>query len=73
MSLDTLVSLALFAGALFLMMRFGCGAHMGHAHGHDGTHSDHSDVGGRSNAGGGGLPPLNGVNGPLPVKNGEEQ
>ena len=32
MSLDTLVSLALFAGALFLMMRFGCGAHMGHAH-----------------------------------------
>jgi len=29
MSFDTLVSLALFVGALFLMMRFGCGAHMG--------------------------------------------
>ena len=32
MSFDTLFSLALFGGALFLMMRFGCGAHMGHAH-----------------------------------------
>ena len=34
MSFDTLVSLALFLGALFLMMRFGCGAHMGHAYSH---------------------------------------
>jgi YHS domain-containing protein len=38
MSLDTIVSLALFAGALVLMMRYGgCGGHaMGHAHGHGG-------------------------------------
>ena len=34
MSFDTVVSLALFVGALFLMMRFGCGAHMGHARSH---------------------------------------
>ena len=40
MSFDTLFSLALFAGALFLIMRFGCGAHMGHAHNHRGSSSD---------------------------------
>ena len=40
MSFDTVFSLALFAGALFLMMRFGCGAHMSHAHGHGETGSD---------------------------------
>jgi hypothetical protein len=31
MSFDTLVSFALFLGALLLMMRFGCGAHVSHA------------------------------------------
>jgi YHS domain-containing protein len=35
MSIDTVVSLGLFAAALFLMVRFGCGRHMmGHAHSH---------------------------------------
>ena len=28
MSFDTVISLALFAGAMFLMMRFGCGSHV---------------------------------------------
>ncbi len=49
MSLDTIISLGLFAAALFLMTRFGCGRHMmGHApsHAHAGAH------------GGGGAPPL---------------
>jgi hypothetical protein len=32
MSLDTIVSTAMLLGALFLMMRFGCGAHMRGAH-----------------------------------------
>ena len=32
MSLDAIVSAAMLLGALFLMMRFGCGAHMGAAH-----------------------------------------
>ena len=31
MSFDIVVSLALFVGALVLVMRFGCGAHIGHA------------------------------------------
>jgi YHS domain-containing protein len=41
MSIDTIVSLGLFAAALFLMMRFGRGRHMmGHAqsHAHAGAH-----------------------------------
>lgn len=37
MTIDTLVSMALLGGALFLMMRFGCGAHMGHTHSHAGS------------------------------------
>jgi YHS domain-containing protein len=41
MSFDTLVTLALFAGAFFLMTRFGCGGHaLGHAHGHGGSVPD---------------------------------
>jgi hypothetical protein len=40
MSFDTVISLALFVGALFLMMRFGCGAHMGHGHRHGGSNAD---------------------------------
>jgi hypothetical protein len=32
----------LWAGAFFLMMRFGCGAHiMGHGHHHEGHDQDH--------------------------------
>jgi YHS domain-containing protein len=41
MSFDTLVNIAIFAVALFLMFRFGCGRHMmGHAHSeaHAGAH-----------------------------------
>ncbi len=33
-----LVSLLLFAALFFLMMRFGCGAHMAHGHGGHGGH-----------------------------------
>ena len=32
MSLDTFVSTAMLLGGLLLMMRFGCGAHMGSVH-----------------------------------------
>lgn len=46
--MDGLLSLLLFAGFFYLMMRFGCGAHMLHGghgkHGHiDGTHVKHID------------------------------
>jgi len=34
MSLDTIVSSVILLGALFLMMRFGCGAHMDRVHIH---------------------------------------
>jgi YHS domain-containing protein len=48
--LDTIVNLALFAGAFFLMMRFGCGApvmsHPGHGHGGSGSDSGRADRGG---------------------------
>jgi hypothetical protein len=40
MSFDTLVWLALFAGALLLMLRFSRGAHMGHAHRHGAPNPD---------------------------------
>jgi YHS domain-containing protein len=34
--METLLYLALWGAAIFLMMRFGCGAHMmGHGHGHE--------------------------------------
>ncbi len=36
--MEGLLSLLLFAGFFFLMMRFGCGAHM--AHGGHGNHGD---------------------------------
>ncbi len=32
--MDGLLSFLLFAGLFYLMMRFGCGAHMVHGHGH---------------------------------------
>ncbi len=34
MSLDAFVSTAMLLGGLLLMMKFGCGAHMRHAHSH---------------------------------------
>lgn len=39
--MDGLISLLLFAGVFFLMMRFGCGAHMVH-----GGHGKHGQKGG---------------------------
>jgi hypothetical protein len=50
MSFDTLFSLALFVGALFLMMRFGCSAHMGNTHGHGGSNSDQTDGAGQDSS-----------------------
>jgi YHS domain-containing protein len=44
--MEGLLSLLLFAGFFFLMMRFGCGAHMAHGgHGHHGAGDapDHTD------------------------------
>ena len=42
--MDGLISLLLFAGAFYLMMRFGCGAHTVHGgHGKHG-HKDDTDV-----------------------------
>jgi YHS domain-containing protein len=48
MSPDTIVTLALFAGAALLMMRYGgCGGHaMGDAHCHGGSSSPDGDVAG---------------------------
>lgn len=41
--MDTLFSILLFAGLFYLMMRFGCGAHMrrGHHHGHHANDQTH--------------------------------
>ncbi|GAB5604806.1 heavy metal-binding domain-containing protein [Sideroxyarcus sp. TK5] len=38
--MDGLLSLLLFAGLFFLMMRFGCGSHVGHG-GHGHRHGGH--------------------------------
>lgn len=47
MTLDTVVYLALFAGAFLLMMRFGSGAHvMGHSHHHGAADQDQVPAGG---------------------------
>lgn len=38
--MQTLLYFLVWAGLIFFMMRFGCGAHvMGHGHGHHGSHS----------------------------------
>ena len=37
--MEGLFSVLLFVGLFYLMMRFGCGAHMGHGHG--GGHAGH--------------------------------
>lgn len=38
-----LLSLLLFAGFFYWMMRYGCGAHMVHGHGGHESHQDHAD------------------------------
>ena len=45
MQLENVLYFLVFAGLFFVMMRFGCGAHiMGHAHHHGGTRpDDHGD------------------------------
>ena len=44
--MNGLVSLLLFAAFFYLMMRFGCGAHMVHGdHGGDGGSGGHADHG----------------------------
>jgi hypothetical protein len=43
MSVDALVSLALDAGALFLMTRLGCGGHIGHARRHGAPNPNKAD------------------------------
>ena len=35
--MDGLLSLLLFAGLFYVMMRFGCGSHMAHRHGGHGS------------------------------------
>ncbi len=51
MSFDIVVSLALFVGAALLMMRFGCGAHMGHARRARGSAARHAGAGSGVNDG----------------------
>jgi len=41
-----LLPLLLYAGLFYLMMRFGCGAHMVHGHGGRGEHEEHNAPGG---------------------------
>ena len=50
--LGSLLYFLLWAGAIFFMMRFGCGAHvMGHGHGHSDSHSSEpSDAANPSNS-----------------------
>lgn len=40
-----LLSLLVFAGLFYIMMRFGCGAHMVHGHGGHGGHAGHGGGG----------------------------
>ena len=41
--MDGLFSLLLFAVFFYLMMRYGCGAHMVHGHGGHGGHAGHGE------------------------------
>jgi YHS domain-containing protein len=40
--MEGLLPLLLFAGLFYVMMRYGCGAHMVHGHGGHGSHDGHS-------------------------------
>ena len=44
-SIKPLLSILIWGGLFFFMMRFGCGAHVmgGHGHGHQGGHGDAND------------------------------
>lgn len=55
--MDTLLQVLLFGGLIFLMMRFGCGAHMfghGSGHKHGSGHNKENHPGGGGCCGGGG-------------------
>ena len=54
--MDRLLSFLLFAAFFYLMMRFGCGAHM--VHGRHGSHEGHGGLGARE---GGGRDPVCGM------------
>ena len=41
--MEGLLSLLIFAGLFYLMMRFGCGAHMVHGHSSDKSKAEHAD------------------------------
>jgi hypothetical protein len=74
MSFDSIVSLALFFGALFLMMRFGCGAHLGHAHRHGAPAAHQTGGTSRSNPGkavGAGVASPNSVTSALSLNGGQ--
>ena len=43
--MDGFLSALLFVGLFFLMMRFGCGAHMGHGRGRHGDRDDQAHTG----------------------------
>ena len=57
--MDGLFSLLLFAGLFYLMMRFGCGAHM--VHGSHGGHEEHEGHHGHERAGTGARDPVCGM------------
>jgi len=44
--MEGLFGLLLFGVFFYVMMRFGCGAHMVHGHGHGGAHGEHGSPGG---------------------------
>ena len=41
--MEGLLSLLMFAALFYVMMRFGCGAHMVHGHGGHRSHGDHAN------------------------------
>ena len=41
--MEGLIGLLVFGVLFYLMMRFGCGAHMTHGHGHGGAHGGHHE------------------------------
>lgn len=42
--MEGLLSLLIFAGLFFIMMRFGCGAHMMHGHGGSHNHAENNSA-----------------------------
>jgi YHS domain-containing protein len=42
--MEGLLSLLMFAALFYVMMRFGCGAHMVHGHGAHGSHHDRASA-----------------------------